>query len=60
MSAAAARALQFFCDRRGTAIVEFAWALPFLLLALFGVYNLSQAAIAERQLSRLADGIATQ
>ena len=60
MSAATNRAPHFLGDRAGTAIVEFAWALPFLLLALLGVYNLSQAANAERQLSRLSDGIATQ
>ena len=60
MSAASHRPSCFLCDQAGTAIVEFAWALPFLLLTLLGVYNLSQAANAERQLSRLSDGIATQ
>ena len=60
MSAATNRSPHFLGDRAGTAIVEFAWALPFLLLALLGVYNPSQAANAERQLSRLSDGIATQ
>ena len=60
MSAASNRPSYFLCDQAGTAIVEFAWALPFLLLTLLGVYNLSQAANAERQLSRLSDGIATQ
>jgi len=34
--------------------------LAVVLLALLGVYNISQAANAERQLSRLSDGIATQ
>ncbi len=60
MIATAKRYRQPFCDNSGTAVVEFALALPFLLLALFGVYNLSQAANAERQLSRLSDGITTQ
>ena len=60
MSATANHTSRFLCDHAGTALVEFAWALPFLLLALLGVYNISQAANAERQLSRLSDGIATQ
>jgi len=60
MRAATNRSFHFLGDRAGTAIVEFAWALPFMLLALFGVYGLCQAENAERQLSRLSDAVATQ
>ena len=50
---------QFRTDRRGTSAVEFAWTFPFLLLVLLGAYNVSRAANAARQLSRLSDAMAT-
>lgn len=48
----------FFRDRRATALVEFAWLWPILVLTMYGAYNLSLMATASRQLSRLSDDIA--
>ncbi|HMK89306.1 MAG TPA: TadE/TadG family type IV pilus assembly protein [Methylocystis sp.] len=49
---------QFLRDRRATALVEFAWLFPIMMLALFGAYNVSRAANATRELSELSDDIA--
>jgi len=48
----------FFKERDGVALVEFAWIFPVMMAILYGSYNLSLAANASRQLSRLSDDIA--
>jgi len=58
MASLFSRGTLFFRDRRATALVEFAWLWPILVLTMYGAYNLSLAATAARQLSRLSDDIA--
>jgi hypothetical protein len=58
MASLFSRSAQFFRDRRATALVEFAWLWPILVLTMYGAYNLSLLAGAARQLSRLSDDIA--
>ncbi|HYA80488.1 MAG TPA: hypothetical protein VED87_06140, partial [Methylocystis sp.] len=58
MSPTLSRLALFFRDRRATALVEFAWLWPILVLTMYGAYNLSRMAHTARQLSRLSDDIA--
>jgi len=52
------RVTGFLRDRRATALVEFAWLWPVMVLIMYGAYNLSLASNVARQLSRLSDDIA--
>ncbi len=45
---------QFQGDRRGIAALEFALIAPILLTALFGMYELDQAIIAQRSVNHIA------
>ena len=45
---------QFLGDRRGVAALEFALVVPILITALFGLYELDQAIIAQRSVNHIA------
>ena len=50
---------RLFGDRRGMALVEFGLTFPILILAMTGAYEMSLAATAGRELTRLANSAAT-